>query len=467
MRYISTRGQSPAVGFTDAVLGGLAPDGGLYVPEAWPTFTKAEIAAFAGKPYAEVAAAVFGKFAGDEIAPADMARMCAEAYASFSHKAVVPMVQVGPQAFIAELFHGPSLAFKDVAMQILARLYDHLLGLQRRRQTILCATSGDTGGAAVEAFRGARNVRVVVMFPEGRISQVQRRFMTTATEDNVACLSVAGTFDDCQAILKDAFQDKALKQAVDLTGVNSINFARIVAQAVYYFTTAVALGAPERAVNFVVPSGNFGDAFAGYVAMRMGLPIRRIVVATNSNDILARAFTTGRYAGGTVHATLSPAMDIQSASNFERLYFEAGGRDAANTGQAFETFRTAGAIDIPAAGLAAMQETFTGVAIGEDETVAAIVSTLNETGELIDPHTAVAMAGLKHVTLDGPTVVLSTAHAAKFPEDVEKATGVEPSLPRGVASLADKPERFERIAGDAAAIKAYVRGFAEAAPVDA
>ena len=467
MRYISTRGQASAVGFTDAVLGGLAPDGGLYVPQDWPTFTKAEIAAFAGQPYADVAAAVFAKFAGDEIASADLTRMCREAYATFSHKAVVPMVQVGPQTFIAELFHGPSLAFKDVAMQILARLYDHLLGQQHRKQTILCATSGDTGGAAVEAFRGRSNVRIVALFPEGRISEVQRRFMTTAVEDNIACLSVQGTFDDCQAILKDAFQDQALKQAVDLTGVNSINFARIVAQAVYYFTTAAALGAPDRAVNFVVPSGNFGDAFAGYVALRMGLPIKRIVVATNANDILARALNTGRYAGGDVHATLSPAMDIQSASNFERLYFEAGGREPAGTARAFEAFKAAGTIDIPADALARMQATFTGVAIGEDETVRTIVSTLDETGELIDPHTAVAVAALKHVELDGPTVVLSTAHAAKFPEDVARASGLEPALPRGVASLADRSERFERIAGDAAAIKAYVRDFAEAAPVDA
>lgn len=467
MRYISTRGQSPAVGFTDAVLGGLAPDGGLYVPQEWPSFTKAEIAAFAGKPYAEVAAAVFGKFAGDEIAPAEMRRLCEEAYATFSHKAVVPMVQIGPQTFIAELFHGPSLAFKDVAMQILARLYDHLLGQQRRTQTILCATSGDTGGAAVEAFRGAKNVRVVVMFPEGRISEVQRRFMTTATEANVACVAVKGTFDDCQAILKDAFQDLSLKQAVDLTGVNSINFARIVAQSVYYFTTAAALGAPDRAVNFVVPSGNFGDAFAGYVALRMGLPVKRIVVATNSNDILARAFETGRYARGAVHATLSPAMDIQSASNFERLYFEAVQREATDTARAFEAFRTAGAIDIPPGALAAMQATFTGVAVGEDETVKTIVSTLNETGELIDPHTAVAVAALRHVALEGPTVVLSTAHPAKFPEDVAKACGVEPGLPRGVASLADRPERFDRLPGEADTIKAYVRAFAEAAAVDA
>ncbi len=462
MRYVSTRGQAPSVGFTDAVLGGLAPDGGLYVPEAWPTFTREELAGFAGRPYAEVAAKVLGAFAGDEIPAADLRAMCDEAYATFSHAAVVPLVQIGPEQFIGELFHGPSLAFKDVAMQILARLYDHILGRKGRKQTILCATSGDTGGAAVEAFRGAKNVGVVVMFPEGRISEVQRRFMTTAEEKNIACVAVKGTFDDCQAILKDAFQDKALRQAVDLAAVNSINFARIAAQSVYYFTTAAALGAPGREVNFVVPSGNFGDAFAGYVALRMGLPVKRIVVATNSNDILARAFSTGRYARGAVQATLSPAMDIQSASNFERLYFETVQREATETARAFEAFGRAGAIDIPPAALAAMQQVFTGVAIGEDETLKTIVSTLNETGELIDPHTAVAVAALRHVELKGPTVVLSTAHAAKFPEDVARASGVTPALPRGVASLAGRPERFDRLPGDADTIKAYVRAFAEA-----
>jgi len=461
MRYVSTRGQAPAVGFTDAVLGGLAPDGGLYVPQAWPTFTRDEIAAFAGMPYTQVAAAVLGRLAGDEIDADELLAMCEEAYATFSHKAVVPLTQIGPQTFIAELFHGPSLAFKDVAMQILARLYDHFLGKQRRSQIILCATSGDTGGAAVEAFRGAKNVRVVAMFPEGRISEVQRRFMTTAPEANIACVAVQGTFDDCQAILKDAFQDQALRQAVDLAAVNSINFARVAAQAVYYFTTAAALGAPDRAVNFVVPSGNFGDAFAGYVAMRMGLPVKRIVVATNSNDILARAFATGRYARGTVQPTLSPAMDIQAASNFERLYFECVERNGTETARAFEAFAKAGAIDIPPAALSAMQATFTGVAIGEDETLKTIVSTLNETGELIDPHTAVAVAALRHVDLEGPTVVLSTAHPAKFPEDVGRASGVEPALPRGTASLAGRPERFDRLPGDADTIKAYVRAFAE------
>lgn len=462
MRYVSTRGQSPAVGFVDAVLAGLAPDGGLYIPESWPTFTAEQIAGFAGKPYHEVAAAVIGAFAGDEIPAAALSEMCREAYATFKHAAVVPLVQLGPDAFMAELFHGPSLAFKDVAMQILARLYDHVLGQQNRVQTVLCATSGDTGGAAVEAFRGRKNVRVVALFPDGRISEVQRRFMTTAPDANVACVAVSGTFDDCQAIVKQAFQDQSLRQAVDLSGVNSINFARIAAQAVYYFTSAVALGAPHRPVSFCVPSGNFGDAFAGFVATRMGLPIQRIVVATNSNDILATAFATGRYARGQVHATMSPAMDIQSASNFERLFFEATGRDAAATAQAFEGFNTTGAIDVPAAALAGMRNLFVGVGVGEDDTAKAIVATLDSSGELIDPHTAVAISALGRVQVPGPVVVLSTAHAAKFPEDVAKVSGLTPQLPRGAADLADRPERFERLPAEAETIKAYVRNFAGA-----
>jgi len=461
MRFISTRGQAPAVGFTDAVLAGLAPDGGLYVPQDWPHFTPEKIASFAGMSYAAVAADVLGAFTGDEIAAADLRAMCEDAYATFNHKAVAPMVQIGPQTFIAELFHGPSLAFKDVAMQILARLYDHILASQNRKQTILCATSGDTGGAAVEAFRGRKNVKVVVMFPEGRISEVQRRFMTTTGDANIACVSVDGSFDDCQAVLKDAFSDQALRQAVDLAAVNSINFARVAAQAVYYFSTAVALGAPARSVNMVVPSGNFGDAFAGYVALRMGLPIKRIVAATNSNDILARAFATGHYVRGAVQPTLSPAMDIQSASNFERLYFEAVQRDAVATAKAFTGFAASGAIHIPPAALQAMQAVFTGVAIGEEETVRTILSTLNETGQLIDPHTAVAVAALRHVDLEGPTVVMSTAHPAKFPEDVARASGVTPTLPRGVDSLAARPEAFDRLPNEAATIKAYVRAFAE------
>ncbi|WP_372783757.1 threonine synthase [Phenylobacterium sp.] len=462
MRYVSTRGQAPSVGFIDAVLGGLAPDGGLYVPETWPQISAQEIAGFADKPYAEVAARVIGAFADGEIAAADLREMCHEAYATFTHTAVVPLTQLQPGLFIAELFHGPSLAFKDVAMQILARLYDHLLGPQKRNQTILCATSGDTGGAAVEAFRGRRNVKVVALFPEGRISEVQRRFMTTAAESNVACVAVKGSFDDCQAIVKLAFQDQSLRQAVDLSGVNSINFARIAAQAVYYFTTAVALGAPERKVSFCVPSGNFGDAFAGYVAHRMGLPMSRILVATNSNDILARTFETGRYTRGKVHPTMSPAMDIQSASNFERLYFEGVQREATETARAFAAFADTGAIDVPPQAFAAMRELFRGVSVSEADTVRTIVATLNETGELIDPHTAVAVSaqGRAH-DLEGPVVVMSTAHPAKFPEAVAKACGVTPELPRGVADLVSRPERFDRLPAEAETIKAYVRAFAE------
>ena len=461
MRYVSTRGRAPHVGFVDAVLGGLAPDGGLYVPQDWPQISAAEIAGFADQPYAHVAARVIGAFAGDEIPAADLQEMCEEAYGTFTHAAVVPLTQLSSGVFLAELFHGPSLAFKDIAMQILARLYDHMLGREGRVQTILCATSGDTGGAAVEAFRGRRNVKVVALFPEGRISEVQRRFMTTASETNVACAAVKGSFDDCQAIVKQAFQDKALRQAVDLSGVNSINFARIAAQAVYYFTTAAALGAPARKVSFAVPSGNFGDAFAGYVAHCMGLPMGQILVATNANDILAQAFETGRYARGKVHHTLSPAMDIQSASNFERLYFEGVEREATETARAFTAFADTGAIDLPPKTHAAMRALFQGVAVSEADTVREIVRTLNETGELVDPHTAVALSAVRRADLRGPMVVMSTAHAAKFPEAVAKACGVTPALPRGVADLVSRPERFDRLPAEAEIIKAYVRAFSE------
>jgi threonine synthase len=463
MRYVSTRGDAPAVGFVDAVLAGLAPDGGLYVPDAWPSFTREEIAGFAGRPYAEVAAEVLARFTGDEIPRDVLDEMCAEAYASFNHAAVTPVVQLTPRAFMAELFHGPSLAFKDVAMQLLARLSDHVLGQQNRTQTILCATSGDTGGAAVEAFRGRANTRIVVMFPEGGISEVQRRFMTTASEANVRCVAVSGTFDDCQAILKTALADASLKQRVGLSAVNSINFARIVAQAVYYFTSAVALGAPHREVAFAVPSGNFGDGFAGYVAKLMGLPISRIIIATNSNDILARAFQDGRYSRGVVTPTQSPAMDIQSASNFERLYYECVRRDGLETARAFQAFAEAGAIDIPPQALATMRETFTGVSIGEGDTARTMLATLHDTGEMIDPHTAVAVAALGRAPeVEGPIVVLSTAHAAKFPEAVHAATGETPKVPGAAQALAGRPERFDRLPADAEVVKDYVRAFAEA-----
>jgi threonine synthase len=465
MRYVSTRGEAPAIGFWDAVLAGLAPDGGLYIPQEWPRFTADEIAAFAGQPYAEVAAAVIGKFAGDDISPDELLAMTREAYATFTHPAVTPIKELYPNLFLLELFHGPTLAFKDVAMQILARLYDKALKAQGRHLTIVAATSGDTGGAAVEAFRGASNARILILFPEGRISEVQRRFMTTTAAANVACAAVQGSFDDCQTIVKDMFQDKALRQAVDLSGVNSINWARIAAQAVYYFTSAVSLGAPHRKVSFVVPTGNFGDAFAGYVARQMGLPIETITVATNSNDIVARAIQTGRYARGAVQATQSPAMDIQIASNFERLYFEAAGRDAAATAGAMRAFNETGGIDIPADALAFMRTLFQGDAVDEAETSAAIEQTLQDTGEVIDPHTAVAIRAARRLQAKGdkagvPLVVLSTAHPAKFPEAVREAAGVEPRLPLAAVGLDTLTEQFDRLPADAGAVKAYLRTFA-------
>jgi threonine synthase len=468
MRYVSTRGEAPAIGFWDAVLAGLAPDGGLYIPQEWPRFEADEIAAFAGKPYAEVAAAVIGKFAGDDIGRDELLAMTREAYATFTHPAVTPIKELYPNLYLLELFHGPTLAFKDVAMQILARLYDKALKAKGRHLTIVAATSGDTGGAAVEAFRGASNARILILFPQGRISEVQRRFMTTTGEANVACVAVQGSFDDCQTIVKDMFGDRDLRQAVDLSGVNSINWARIAAQAVYYFTSAVAVGAPHRKVSFVVPTGNFGDAFAGYVARQMGLPIETITVATNANDIVSRAIRTGRYARGAVQATQSPAMDIQIASNFERLYFEAVGRDAAATALAFKTFGGAnntGGIEIPPDALAFMRRLFDGDAVDEAQTSDAIETTLRDTGEVIDPHTAVAIRAARRLQAARrdnaiPLIVLSTAHPAKFPEAVREAAGVEPRLPLAAVGLDARTEQFDHLPNDADAVKAYLKTFA-------
>jgi len=466
MKYVSTRTGSgpdaPAVGFLEAILSGLAPDGGLYVPETWPELTADEIAAFAGQPYHRVAAEILGRFTGGEIPYDALEEMCEEAYSTFTHAATCPVKQLTPGLFLVELFHGPSLAFKDVAMQLLGRLYDYALARHGRTMTVVCATSGDTGGAAVEAFRGRANARIVALFPEGRISEVQRRFMTTAGEANVACVSVDGTFDDCQAILKTMFGDDQFRSAVDLSGVNSINFARIAAQAVYYFTAAVALGAPHRGVAFTVPTGNFGDAFAGWVAKRMGLPITGILVATNSNDIVARAFETGRYARGGVMPTQSPAMDIQVASNFERLYFESVRRDGVETGRAFRAFAETGVIDLPPQALLAMRETFTGAAAGEDDTSRSMLSHVNGTGELVDPHTAVALAAARRASLPDPTTpmaILSTAHPAKFPEAVSAATGTTPDVPAAARGLAARAERYDHLPADADAIMAYVRAF--------
>jgi threonine synthase len=458
MRYVSTRGEAPSLGFTEAMLAGLARDGGLYVPEAWPRLEAETIASFAGQAYAEVAVAVLRLFTGDSIAEADLARMAREAYGSFRHPAVAPLSQLDVNTFVLELFHGPTLAFKDLAMQLLARLMDHALAARGERRTIVVATSGDTGGAAVEAFRDRAQVDLIVLFPQGRISAVQRRMMTTTAAANVSAIAIDGTFDDCQAIVKGMFNHHAFRDQVSLSGVNSINWARIVAQAVYYFTAAVALGAPRRKIAFTVPTGNFGDVYAGYVAHRLGLPIDRLVIATNVNDILARTLSTGLYELRDVVPTTSPSMDIQVSSNFERLLFDAYRGDAgairAMMGSLAQSRRFA--LSTPA--LTHIRALFSADRADEDEVAATIRTVKRETGNFIDPHTAVGIAVAEKEPRDPavPMVVLSTAHAAKFPEAVAAACGIRPPLPEWLSDLEQRPERVTPLPADQSAVERFV-----------
>ncbi len=464
-RYISTRGEAPVLGFCDVMLTGLARDGGLYVPETWPQLSPETIASFFGRPYWEVAVDVVKPFAGGEISDADLGRMANEAYATFRHPAVVPLDQIGPHQFLLELFHGPTLAFKDVAMQLISRLMDHVLAERGQRTTIVVATSGDTGGAAVDAFANLENVDLVVLFPNGRISPVQRRMMTTSGAANIHALAVEGNFDDCQAIVKGLFNHHRFRDAVALSGVNSINWARIVAQVVYYFTSAVALGAPARSVDFTVPTGNFGDIFAGYVAKRMGLPIRMLRIAANVNDILPRTLANGIYEVREVHATTSPSMDIQISSNFERLLFEAGGRDAATVRRLMEQLKQSGRFSLPGPMLAAIREEFDAGRADESETSAAIRAAWREAGDLVDPHTAVALAVADRDDTGTriPNIVLSTAHAAKFPDAVEAACGVRPQLPVWLDGLMSKPEQVKVIKNDQAEVEKFVAQVSRAA----
>ncbi len=447
MRYVSTRGQSPALGFLDVLVAGLARDGGLYVPETWPHFTDVEIADLAGRPYADVAHAVIRRFVDGEIPDADLYGMIEAAYATFGHAAVAPLVQLAPGHFLLELFHGPTLAFKDVAMQLLARLMEYALARRGEAATIVGATSGDTGASAIEAFRGREGVDIFILYPHGRVSPVQRRQMTTVLDDNVHTLAVDGTFDDCQSIVKEMFNDHAFRDRTQLAGVNSINWARIVAQVVYYFTAAVALGAPARPVSFTVPTGNFGDIFAGYVARRMGLPIERLVVATNVNDILWRSFESGRYEVRQVVPSTSPSMDIQISSNFERLLFEAGDRDGGRIRALMADLARTGAFTIDPAALDTIRTLFTAGRADIDETRDTIGRVAATCGYVLDPHSAVGVAVAERA-LDRavPMVTLATAHPAKFPDAVREATGVEPALPARLADLMERPERFTRIA---------------------
>ena len=459
MKYISTRGDAPELEFEDALLTGLARDGGLYVPATWPRLSDSEIAGFAGKSYVDVAEAVMLPFVEGAIAPDDLRKMLADAYGTFAHRAVAPLRQVDVNDWVLELFHGPTLAFKDVAMQILARLFDHALKDKGRRLTIVGATSGDTGSAAIEAFRGRDAIDIFILHPKGRVSDVQRRQMTTVLDENVHNIAVEGSFDDCQALVKAMFNDMAFRDEVGLAGVNSINWGRVMAQIVYYFTAAVALGGPARPVSFSVPTGNFGDIFAGYVARRMGLPVDKLLVATNVNDILARALNSGRYDVGTVTPTISPSMDIQVSSNFERLLFDLYGRNGADVKRLMQQLQQSGGFGIGEAQLAEARKCFVADRADEAATKATVRDTFDGTGVLIDPHTAVglAVAGANRGDPAVPMVTLATAHPAKFPAAVEEASGQSPALPPRMADLFGREERLDEVANDLDAVESFIR----------
>jgi threonine synthase len=463
MNYVSTRGEAPALGFSDAVLTGLARDGGLYIPSEWPQFSAAEIRAMRGLSYPELAIRLLTPFLGGEISGPDFEKIVREAYSTFRHEAVCPIVQTGANTFVLELFHGPTLAFKDVAMQMLARLMDHVLAERGQRATITAATSGDTGGAAIDAFAGRARTDMFVLFPHGRVSPVQQRQMTTHEASNVHALAVEGNFDDCQGLVKDMFNDHGFRDRVSLSGVNSINWARIMAQIVYYFSSALSLGAPDRPVSFTVPTGNFGDIFAGYAAKRMGLPIERLIIATNDNDILARTLATGEYRTTGVVATTSPSMDIQVSSNFERLLFEASGRDAAEVRRYMAGLKQSGAFTIDAPTLAAIRGEFDAGRATMDETAATIRETLQASSYLLDPHTATAMHVARQHAGEAPMIVLATAHPAKFPAAVQEACGVNPALPAWLGGLMEKKEKYTILSSDLKMVEDYIGRHARAA----
>ena len=456
MQYISTRGKAPILGFGEAMMTGLARDGGLYVPAEVPVMPQAEIAALAGLSYEETAFRVMRPFLGDTFGDDEFRGLIAKAYAGFGHEARAPLVQLAPNHFLLELFHGPTLAYKDFAMQLIGQMMQAALAKTGERITIVGATSGDTGSAAIEAFRGLGNVDVFILFPHGRVSDVQRRQMTTPVEGNVHALAMDGDFDDCQARVKDMFNDFAFRDGVHLAGVNSINWARVLAQVVYYFYAAVALGAPARSVSFTVPTGNFGDVFAAYIARKMGLPIEQLVIATNQNDILHRALVSGDYSTNGVKPSISPSMDIQVSSNFERALFDAYGRDGAAVAKLMDELKSGG-FKISQGALHQLRDTFASGRCSEDETRATITGTFAATGEVLCPHSAVAVKVANELRGPSPMITLATAHPAKFPDAVEAAMGIRPDLPPRMGDLFDRPERVTRVPNDLRAIEALVR----------
>jgi len=456
MRYVSTRGQAPELSFEEAMLTGLARDGGLYVPAEIPQMSQGDIAALAGVSYEEAAFRIMRPFIGDTFTDAEFQDIIARAYASFGHDARAPLKQLGDNHFLLELFHGPTLAFKDFAMQLIGQLFQAALTRRGDRVTIVGATSGDTGSAAMEAFRGLDNVDVFILFPHGRVSEVQRRQMTTVSEANAHALAITGTFDDAQARVKDMFNDFSFRDDVRLAGVNSINWARVLAQVVYYFTSAVSLGAPHRPVSFTVPTGNFGDIFAGYIARSMGLPIEKLVVATNQNDILHRALSTGEYRMDGVKPSISPSMDIQVSSNFERALFNAYDRDGGAVQQLMDELK-AGGFSISQGALEVLRESFASGRASEEETSAMITRALPDMGELLCPHSAIGVHVAEQHLGTTPMITLATAHPAKFPDAVEAASGIRPDLPPRMGDLFDRAERVTRVENDLHQIEALIR----------
>ncbi|PIE16642.1 MAG: threonine synthase [Rhodobacterales bacterium] len=456
MRYISTRGTAPDLSFQETMLTGLARDGGLYVPAEIPTMAPADIAALAGLPYEEVALRVMRPFVAGSFDDDEMHGIIARAYASFDHDARAPLVQLGPNHFLLELFHGPTLAFKDFAMQLIGQLFQAALAKQGQKITIVGATSGDTGSAAIEAFKGLEAVNVFIMYPHGRVSEVQRRQMTTPDFANVHALAVDGDFDDCQARLKDMFNDFDFRDQVRLAGVNSINWGRVLAQVVYYFYAATALGAPSRSVSFTVPTGNFGDIFAGYIARKMGLPIEKLVIATNQNDILHRCLQTGAYSTKGVTPSISPSMDIQVSSNFERVLFDVYDRDGAAVAQLMDELQNSGQFSISQGAISRLRDQFASGRASEDETRATIKEMRKRSGEILCPHSAVGVKVAQEHLGPEPMITLATAHPAKFPAAVQDACGIHPPLPAHMANLFDRDEHVTRVANDLDTLKSVI-----------
>ncbi len=466
MDYISTRGAAPALNFEQVTLAGLAGDGGLYVPASFPSFSSAEIAAMAGFSYVEVAVRVMQPFVDDALDEAELRDLCEQAYGRFAHAAVTPLVQLDGRQWLLELFHGPTLAFKDVALQLLGLLFEKFLARQDKHLTVVGATSGDTGSAAIDALAGRDKVDIFMLHPHGRISDVQRRQMTTVRTPNVHNIAIDGSFDDAQAMVKRMFADREVTDRFSISAVNSINWARLMAQVVYYFYAASQLGGPHRKISFSVPTGNFGDVFAGYVAARMGLPIERLIVATNVNDILHRALSAGDYSTGTVTPTAAPSMDIQVSSNFERLLFDLEGRDGGKTAARMTAFERSRNMQLEPEMRDQAAALFTSHRVDPDDMALAMRWAQDKTGHVIDPHSAIGLSAAQNADLDPsvPVVTLATAHPAKFPDAVERATGIRPALPRRVGDLFDREEKYTKLPGDYNAVKQFI--MANATPSD-